>query len=117
MANQEYNSPVRQTRVKNYLDSLLVSDFVKKGDELSVALAKVYKLITKRSRHVHPSHRGHAYKIAFLRHATMQYDWAHEPLSRVATHNLSFQMLYGEPKAGLELHKESKLAISRENFA
>lgn len=44
MIDQEYNSPVRQTRVKNYLKSLRVSDFEKNGDEVSTALARVYKL-------------------------------------------------------------------------
>lgn len=115
MVNQEYNSPVRQTRVKNYLNSLRVSEFVKKGDEKSAALAKVYRLITKLSRQVPASHRGDAHKIEFLRNATVGYTWSHEPLSRVATHGLSFQMLYGELEAALQLDKEAKVAIARDS--
>lgn len=115
MINREYNSPVRQTRVKNYLNTLRVSDFVKGGFEISSALAKVNKLITKLSRHVPASHRGDSHKIEFLRNATVGFSWSREPLSRVATHSLTFQMLYGELEAALQLDKEAKLALARDN--
>lgn len=115
LVNEEYNSPVRQMRVKNHLNSLRISEFIKKGDEVSVALAKVYKLITKLSRQVPASHRGDAHKIEFLRNAAVGYSWSHEPLSRVATHGLSFQILYGELEAALQLDKEAKLAIARDS--
>lgn len=41
MIDREYNSPVRQTRIKNYLKSLRVRNFVLEGMEVSTALAKV----------------------------------------------------------------------------
>lgn len=53
---QEYNSPVHQTRINNYMRSLRVSDFVKMDNETSVALEKVYKLVTKLERKVPASH-------------------------------------------------------------
>lgn len=52
MIDHEYNSIVRQTRVKNYLNNLRVSEFESNGNEISVALAKVYKTILKLSRQV-----------------------------------------------------------------
>eukprot|EP00171_Calliarthron_tuberculosum_P023645 IDg23645t1 len=82
----EYNSVVRQNRVKTYLSTLRLSKFVTDGtDELS-ALEKVYKLITKLSPQVPQSHRGEAHKIEFLRNSTVGFAWATEPLSRIATH-------------------------------
>lgn len=47
MVNKEYNSPVRQNPVKNYLSSLRVSDFVKNGNKISAALETVYGIIKK----------------------------------------------------------------------
>ncbi len=38
------------------------------------------------------------------------YDWATEPLSRVSTHKLGFQKLYGELQAALFQHQEAKRA-------
>lgn len=114
MIDQEYNSIVRQTRVKNYLNNLRVSDFEANGDEISVALMKVYKAILKLSRQVPVSHRGDAHRIEFLRRSVVGYNWSHEPLSRVATHNLSFQQVYGELEAALQLDKEARIALLRD---
>lgn len=110
MINQEYNSPVRQTRVKNFLNSLRVSEYVDQGMEVSSALAKVYRLILQLSRQVPASHRGDAHRIDFLRRSVIGFGWSHEPLSRIATHNLSFQQVYGELEAALQLHKEAHMA-------
>lgn len=63
MINREYNSLVRQKRVKNYLYTLRVSEFVESGMEISIAFAKMYKLVTKLSRQVTSSHRGDSHKI------------------------------------------------------
>ena len=41
--------------------------------------------------------------------------WSNEPLSRVATHNLTFQQLYAELEAALQLDKESTLANLRDS--
>lgn len=116
MINQEYNSPVRQARVKNYLNSLRISDFVNGGMEVSAALAKVYRLVLQLSRQVPTSHRGDAHRIEFLRRAVIGYPWSNEPLSRVATHKLSFQQIYGELEAALQLEKESKIATLRDKI-
>lgn len=45
--DREYNSVVRQTRIKNHLNALRVSSFVSAGIEISVALSNVYKTILK----------------------------------------------------------------------
>lgn len=117
MIDREYNSPVRQARVKNYLNSLRVSDYVAKGTEISMALTKVYRQILQMSRQVPISHQGDAHRIEFLRGAVIGYTWSHEPLSRVATQGLTFQQLYGEIEAALQLHKESQLVASRDDAA
>lgn len=96
MIDEEYNSPVRQARVKNFLSSLRVHDYIRDKIDAATALAKVYKLILKLSRQVPASHRGDAHRIEFLRRAVIGYNWSREPLSRVATNDLSFQELYGE---------------------
>lgn len=92
MINQEYNSIVRQTRVNNFLNSLRLSDFLAKGIEMSDALAKIYKLITKLSRQVPTLCRGDAHKIDFLGNATVRLQRSHEPRSLVATYGLSFHL-------------------------
>lgn len=107
MIDQEYNSPVRQTRMKNFYDSIRVSEFVNQGVEISLALAKVYKLILQLSRQVPVSHRGDAHRIDFFCRSVIGFGWSHEPLSRIATNNLSFQKVYGELEAALQLHKEA----------
>lgn len=114
MVTSEYNSPVRQTRVKNYLNTLRVSSFVSKGLAVPEALSQVYKVITKYSRQAPRSHQGEAHKVEFLHNAVIGYEWSHEPLSRVATHDLSFQQLYGELEAALQLYNEARLAIIRD---
>ena len=55
---REYNSPVRQARVKNYLNQLRLSFLRAEGIEQSAALAKLYRIITKLSRQAPSSHRG-----------------------------------------------------------
>ena len=114
MLEEEYNSTVRQTRVKNYLNSLRVTAFVAEGKEMYAALALTYKSIIKFSRQSPRSHQGDACKVEFLRNAVVGMTWSSEPLSRVATHELTFQQLYSELEAALQLDKESKLAIIRD---
>lgn len=46
-----------------------------------------------------------AHKTEFLRNSTVGYAWATDPLSRVDTHGLTFQQLYGDLDA--ELHISS----------
>eukprot|EP00171_Calliarthron_tuberculosum_P023415 IDg23415t1 len=110
----EYNSVVRQNRVKTYLGTLRLSKFVTDGLDELAALEKVYKLITKLSPQVPQSHRGEAHKIEYLRNSTVGFSWATEPLSRIATHGLSFQQLYGELEAALHLEREARVAVIRD---
>lgn len=114
MIDEEYNYPVRQARVKNFLNSLRVHDYIADKVDAAMALAKVYKLILKLSRQVPASHRGDAHRIEFLRRAVIGYDWSREPLSRVATNGLTFQQLYGELEAAVHLDKDSKVATIRD---
>lgn len=78
------------------------------------SLEKTYKVITKLVPQVPSSHRGGTQKIEFLRNAVVEQPWSTEPLSRIATHQLSFQLLYGELEAALHLDKDSMLAMLRD---
>lgn len=113
MIDRKYNSSVRQNCVKNYLKSLRVKDFEENGMNVSFRLSKLYKLISKLSRQVFPSRHKDAHRIEFLRKAVLSYQWSHEPLSRVVTHNFSFRQLYSELEALLQLNKEVQMEISR----
>lgn len=73
MYNKEYNSHVRQNRVKNYLSSLHISSLVTKGDELFSAFSMVYPLIKKLSRQIPASHGGDAHKIESHFNAAIEY--------------------------------------------
>lgn len=115
MIDKEYNSVVRQTRVKNHLSSLRLATYITSEVDTAAALAIVYKRILSMSRQVPPSHRGDAHKIEFLRAAVIGNDWATEPLSRIATNNLSFQSLYAELEIAVQLNRESKAAMARDN--
>lgn len=117
LIEDEYNSIVRQNRVKNFLSSLRISGYTKEGMDELAALEKVYKIVTKLSSQVPSAYRGETHKIEFLRNATVGYDWATQPLSRVATHNLSFQQLYGELEFQLHLAREAKIANVRDKVS
>ena len=54
---------------------------------------------------------GKRIKSSFLRKTVIGYDWATEPLSRIATHKLTFQSLYSELESALHLAKEGQLAL------
>lgn len=107
MFEEEHNSAVRQTRVENYLNSLRVTAFAAEGKETSAAQALNYKSIIKFSRLAPRSHQGDAHKVEFLRNAVVGMSWSSEPLNRVATRQLTFQQLYSELEAVLQLDKES----------
>ena len=112
MLEYEYNSPVRQTRVKNYLNSLRLSSYISQGVEASAALSKIYKSVIKLSKQAPRSHQGDAHKFEFLRNAVVGMPWSNEPLSQVATHNLTFQQLYAELEAALHLIRSLPLPTS-----
>lgn len=113
MISRKYNSPVWQTRVKNYLNSLHVSDYVAKGLEISALLSKIYRQILQLSRQVPPSHQGDPHRIRFLRRAVNGYSWSHETFFRVATHGLTFQQLFEELETALQLYKEAQIVPMR----
>lgn len=113
MVESEYNSIVRQFRVKNYLSTLRIHSFSTDGFDDSAALEKVYKMITKLAPQVPKSYRGDTHKVEFLRSAVVGSAWTTEPLSNIATHSLTFQQLYGELKSALHLEKEAKAAVLR----
>ena len=92
-----------------------ISTFTAEGLDEAAALSKIYKVITKLSRQGPTSHRGDAHKVGFLRNAVVGSGWSHEPLSRVATHGISFQQIYGELEAALQLQKEAKQAMLRDS--
>ncbi|GAB0496835.1 hypothetical protein MMPV_008156 [Pyropia vietnamensis] len=115
MISTEYNSIVRQNRVKNYLSSYRMSSLTRDGVSEAAALEQTYKTITKLAPQVPRSHQGDAHKVEFLRNAVVGSPWATEPLSRIATHGLTFQQLYGELEAALHLHKEARLAVAHAN--
>lgn len=112
MVSAEYNSIVRQNRVKNYLVGYRMSTLLSDGVTEAAALEQTYKTITKLAPQVPRSHQGDAHKVEFLRNAVVGSPWATEPLSRIATHGLTFQQLYGELEAALHLHKEARLAVA-----
>lgn len=45
----------------------------------------------------------------------MGHTWVTDPLSRIATHGLTFQQLYGELEAAMHLEREAKRAIIQDN--
>lgn len=63
LIDTEYNSIVRQTRVKNHLSTLRVKDYETEDTETAAALAKVYNCILTLSLQVPESHRGDAHCI------------------------------------------------------
>lgn len=82
--------------------------------DIDLAFSNVYRLVTRMSRRCPRSHRGDAHKLEFLQNAVVGYSWSLEPFSRVATHSLTFQQLYSELEAALQLEKESKLGKARD---
>lgn len=115
MVSDEYNSHVRQTRIKDYLNAIRVTSFMDKGLSETEALSKVYKLIVKLARQAPQAFRGDANKVEYLRNAVVGHSWAKEPLSRVGTMSLTFQQLHAELAASLQLEKDTQRAISRDN--
>eukprot|EP00170_Pyropia_yezoensis_P005631 contig_22869_g5647 len=117
MVGAEYNSIVRNDWVKNYLISMRLSALFKNGTDITAALEKTYKTISKLAPQVPRSHHCVSYKVEFLRNAVVGNAWATELLSRIATHRLTFQQLYGELEAALHLHNEARLAIMCDEVA
>ena len=117
IVEKEYNSTVRQTKVKNYLNTLRISNFIAERSEVSDELARVHNILNKLSRQAPASHRGEAHKIEFLHQAVIGFDWPKDPLTRIATNSLTFEVLYGEWENALQLQKEAVIAKLRDNVA
>ena len=96
VVEKEYNSTVRQAKVKNYLNTLRISKFIAERSEDSDALARVHNIANKLSLQAPASHRDEAHRIKFLHQAVFGFDWAKDPLTRIATNNLTFEELYRE---------------------
>lgn len=73
----------------------------------------MYKTVLMLSIKCLISHRGDAHKTEFSRVAVVAFKWAREPLSRVASRQLSHQQLYGELESAFQLRKEAKLEMLR----
>lgn len=83
---------------------------------MSDDMEKVYKTITKLARQAPITHRGDAHKVEFLSSAVAGFEWAKEPLARIATVGLKFQQLYGELISQLQLTKEAEVAFLRDEI-
>lgn len=114
LPEKDFNSAVRQTRVKKYLGGLRLTQYLNDSTDTAAALAKVCKHILSMSRQVSIIHRGDAHKIDFLRVAVVGNPWAKEALSSVATAEITFQQLYEELEIAFQLERES-LPASRTN--
>lgn len=117
IVEKEYNYTVRQTKAKNYYNTLRISKFVNAGAEISDALARVCSIINKLSRQGPASHRGEAHKIEFLHQVVVGFDLSEDPLRRIATNKWNFEELYGELENALQLEKEAEIAKIRDNIA
>lgn len=106
----EYHSDVRQSQARNKLASLRMVAFESKGMSVEQALTATYQAVLTGSKLLPPSHSGEVFRVEYLRDAVVGYEWATEPLSRVSTHKLGFQKLYGELQAALFQHQEAKRA-------
>lgn len=53
----------------------------------------------------------------YARNVTVGYSSSQEPISHIHTHEISFQMLYGELEVALKLEKYAKLAVARVNVS
>lgn len=101
VVDHKYVYQVRWMCIENHFYRLRVSDFIRKGDNVTLSFTEIYRSVLKLSGQAPSLHCGKAYKSEFVRFATVGYPWSHEPLSRASTHGLRSQMLYGELEAAL----------------
>lgn len=74
--DEEFNSPVRKTHIKNCLNRRRCQDIFNDQVHDYMALSRLYKVILKISRQVTPSHRGVEQSIELLLSAVIGYDWS-----------------------------------------
>jgi len=104
---ERFLSPVHQGRAKNFLQLLLMSDFVAKGLSEADALEETYKLVARVSKMVPLAFNGDTHRSNILQSAVIGYSWAMHPLSRMDTHTISLQDVYGELNAALSPQQDS----------
>ncbi len=113
----EYRSFTRQTRIKNHLTSLRISNSISKTCSVMDALEKVHQTICKLYLQAPEAYRNETHKIEYLRHAVIGMTWAKEPLSRLASLNLSYQEFYSQLEASIQQERDEKkyLAVDKAN--
>jgi len=114
--HREYHPVFQQEQMKNDLSNLRVSYLVGNGMTVDLALVEVYKRVSSRSSMVPAAYQGEEHRVAFLRGSVIGYTWTAQPLSRIATHNLSFQQLYAELCSSLSLSRENANAVARDRI-
>eukprot|EP00170_Pyropia_yezoensis_P002749 contig_11548_g2754 len=100
MVGAEYNSIVRQDRVKNYLPGLRLSAFVKDGTDILATLEKTYKTISELAPQVPRSHHGESYKFDECAHLVIAIkaakrkleDYSRKRAARPAASAILFQL-------------------------
>jgi len=113
----EYHSFTRQTRIKNHLTSLRVSNMVSQTCSIMDALEKVHQTICKLYLQAPAAYRNETHKTEYLRHAVIGMTWSKEPLSRLASMNLSYQEFYSQLEASIQQEREEKkfVAVDKAN--
>jgi len=81
------------------------------------ALEKVHQTICKLYLQAPEAYRNETHKIEYLRHAVIGMTWAKEPLSRLASLNLSYQEFYSQLEASIQQERDEKkyLAVDKAN--
>jgi len=110
--SEEYNTPVRQTAVKNRLSALRVSQFTALGQSEKQALESIRSTITRFAPQLPLTHRADEHKVDFLRHAVVGMRWADNAVSRIPVDKPSFQRLFLQLDAALEQQEEGRAAVA-----
>jgi len=105
---------VHQGRAANYLQNLLMSDFIKADASEAHELEKVFTIIARVAKKLPREFSGDAHREHFLRGAVIGYPWAMQPLSLQDVQPVTFQELYGELHASLSLKKDAERALARD---
>lgn len=114
--DKEYNSILRQMRAENDLENLRHKGYIGDDKKIAAALTRVYERILILSLQAPEAHRGDPHNIELLKSAVIGHQWSIEPLSIVATSNLSYQQLYAELEIVELLYKENSAAQIHERI-
>lgn len=85
------------------MNTLRLRSLVSENGDEGESLENIYRTITKLYPQVPTSHRGDAHKRKFFRNSVVGCKWEIEQLSRIVTHGLAFEKLYGELEAAYQL--------------